>query len=319
MLTLPPEIIAQIVLFLPLLEVTRWLPLLCKGAGVLLTDLVLPNVEVFEVGDDLQIGINGPALQMLSRLRSVRKVVLAGDQSLELDPVVVVHLATHCRNISWLDLEECILIDDDCMKSVCERLGDGLERLNLTNCYRIGSASLHAMGACCSNLRHLTLIRCFTMEDSGLADLAAGCRNLTYVNLIGCILITDEGLRSLGALSKLQHLLLFRCKGVTDAGLHALGAGCPELKHINLYGLSNVTDVGVTALITKCPRLDHLRLHDMDLLTDASIDAMLPLRCPQMRRLAVGLCPGITDMALFGLEIANKTLVLETTQERTRF
>jgi F-box/leucine-rich repeat protein 2/20 len=157
------------------------------------------------------------------------------------------------------------------------------------------------------------------MEDSGLADLAAGCRNLTYVNLIGCILITDEGLRSLGALSKLQHLLLFRCKGVTDAGLHALGAGCPELKHINLYGLSNVTDVGVTALITKCPRLDHLRLHDMDLLTDASIDAMLPLRCPQMRRLAVGLCPGITDMALFGLEIANKTLVLETTQERTRF
>jgi hypothetical protein len=85
-----------------------------------------------------------------------------------------------------------------------------------------------------------------------------------------------------------------------------------------LFGVTRATDQGVTALLTKCPCLDHLRLHDMVGVTDVIVDVIIRC-CPQMRRLAVGLCPGITDSALRRLEAANKTLELETSHERPGF
>lgn len=199
-----------------------------------------------------------------------------------------------------------------------------LLRVDLTNCQKVGGASIRALAKACPLLEEVSLPGAEgvgsifarkperPVEEADLVQLANGCPSLRVISG-ACSTFGDNALIALGkCCTHLRVLTITRCPDVraTDVGLLSLAARCHELQRIDLTGGwsmsddgtkgSLITDEGVAALARGCRQLTHVNLRCYVGLTDESV-VILASCCRDLEELNVGDCHRLSDASLDSL------------------
>lgn len=114
-------------------------------------------------------------------------------------------IATHCPDLTQLDLAGCDKITDSAVLALSIRCPN-FTYLGLERCSKITDEGLGHLSNL-EKLQVLNLERCYEITDKSIIELAKICPDLTRLYLRDTQ-VTDTGLRCLGELSKLQHLQL---------------------------------------------------------------------------------------------------------------
>ncbi|GFU09252.1 RNA-binding protein EEED8.10 [Nephila pilipes] len=188
-------------------------------------------------------------------------------------PMGFTKLATRCRNLSALYLNDCFQLSDRALELLCQSLkhlkvlyvggvfpdltASGLHHIgrlsNLENLYlsqnqHVDDDVIYAVSRGCKKLRFLDLSGCNEISDYSLTSLSS-CYNLRTLHISYLDRITDEGLSSISRQGSLETMLLRGCPNIGDQGLLTLVLLSPYLQHLDVSGCQHVTNVTVTACL----------------------------------------------------------------------
>ncbi|KAG8199734.1 hypothetical protein JTE90_000829 [Oedothorax gibbosus] len=188
-------------------------------------------------------------------------------------PIGFTKLATRCRNLSSLYLNDCFQLSDRALELLCQSLknlkilyvggvlpdltGSGLhhigrlsnlEHLSLSQNHHVDDDVIYAISRGCKKLRNLDLAGCNEISDYSLTSLSS-CYNLRILNISYLERITDEGLSSLARQGVFETMYLRGCPNIGDQGLLTLVLLTPYLQHLDVSGCQHVTNVTVTACL----------------------------------------------------------------------
>ncbi len=191
---------------------------IAKLASHILLELYVNECQLFRIEPLLCIGgCVGVGAHSLGRLRALNlSGCPAHDKGL-------VGLASGCKQIRFLNLENCIEITDI---SVCALATSNsqLQLINLSSCSLVSNKSVIALAKHCPNLISINLSKCSSITDSSLIRLAKGCHKLQAVNLVGLISLTEN------------------C-------MYELCRNCPGILMMNMSGCANITVNGLKAMV----------------------------------------------------------------------
>lgn len=141
-----------------------------------------------------------------------------------LDPDGLINVGTCCKNLQFLNLQECTKINDKSLIIFLTSLNKKLKLLNLVGLKKITS--------------------------KGVTSIADNCPELVTLNLSKCELITNKGIERIALkCSKLQALNLSGLNKLDEKPLCTLTNNCPYLLMLNITGIEKVTVASLDALI----------------------------------------------------------------------
>jgi hypothetical protein len=140
-----------------------------------------------------------------------------------LEPEGLLQVASCCKKLTFLNLQNCSLLGDKCFISAMRSFPE-MRLLNLSGVSKLSSKGLGGVSDNCPELMSLNISRCELVTNKGIAKLAEKCRKLQALNLAG--------------LNKLD-----------ESPLCALTNNCKNLIMLNLTGITDVTVAGLDALI----------------------------------------------------------------------
>ncbi|KAF1958388.1 RNI-like protein [Byssothecium circinans] len=176
-----------------------------------------------------------------------------------------------------------------------------IKRLNLSAlASEISDGTLVPLSGC-KRVERLTLTNCFKLTDLSLIEMLKGNRSLLALDVTGLDSLTDGSMYTLAEHAvRLQGLNITNCKKITDASLEAVAKSCKHLKRLKLNGCSQVTDKSIIAFAQNCRYILEIDLHDCKNLEDESITTLLT-EGPHLRELRLAHCWRITDQAFLRL------------------
>lgn len=188
----------------------------------------------------------------------------------------IIALATHCKNITSIDL------------SYCEGISDADIMFLASNCKKITAISLPS-----------------TISDNGIIAFSNGCDNLTEINLSSGR-ITNQTIIALVQKHKNLSSIKLNCDNFTDAAVIALADNCKEIISLDLDNL-RVSDQTIMHLAEKQKKIRHLTLvHNQggpraeevanNPITDAAINSILDN------------CKEIISISLQGITMTSQTM-----------
>jgi len=102
-------------------------------------------------------------------------------------PAVIYAIVKSCPKIKILQLESCILVNNDCMLQISVSL-KFLEQLNLRDCHLVSDSGISYLtnGKCNRTLKYLNISGLHQVTTSTLSRLAAYCNELRLLHVFGC-------------------------------------------------------------------------------------------------------------------------------------
>jgi F-box/leucine-rich repeat protein 2/20 len=169
----------------------------------------------------------------------------------------VERVVNHCPLLISLDLTWCIKLSDIALRAIASGKGaKELRELSVSDCTKVTSAGLAAIGSTCAALEKVVLNYCKKITDIGILALTSGCRRITCLDLNNCILLTDASIGAIGQYCGLiESLKLAFCTLLTDTAAVALALGCPQLRRLGLFMVAGITNEGKRGLVNSCKHL----------------------------------------------------------------
>eukprot|EP00899_Mesostigma_viride_P012606 jgi/Mesvir1/21346/Mv20836-RA.1 len=195
---------------------------------------------------------------------------------------VLTQVATHCRQLTTLELDSCRGVSDICLFSVAAKCSE-LRNLDVGGCQLITDAGVSAIAAACRQLEHLNLGSLPSVTDGSMLAIAALCPHLQHLD------VNETNVRDVGIIAvarscpALRVLNVADCKGVGDDSAVVVAENCQMLESLE-YSESGIGDRGVAAVMLKC-----LQLQELDIYCEASDDVVRlgPGSCRQLFSLSI--------------------------------
>ncbi|GAA5924073.1 uncharacterized protein JCM15063_005539 [Sporobolomyces koalae] len=145
----------------------------------------------------------------------------------------------------------------------------GIERLTLTGCKNLSSASMVELLRQCTRLVALDLSEVEHVDDEVVTALAENCPRLQGLNLTGCGFVTDRGMEKLAlGCPALRRIKLRKCDLVTDVSIVLLSLHCPLLLEVDLGLCFSISSTSLQQLLRSSHNLRELCLNSCSSLTD---------------------------------------------------
>lgn len=147
-------------------------------------------------------------------LSKVREIILGGERNVT-DALLVV-IATHCTQLTRLDLQECSKVTDRGLIAIGESCQQ-LVVLDLCSCRNVTDLGVIVVAGHCQLLSSLSLRSCDKISDAGLMAIAEHCRMMMHLDLAHCYKVTNVGVNRLVRLcQRMCTLCVFDCGDVTN-------------------------------------------------------------------------------------------------------
>eukprot|EP00079_Xenopus_tropicalis_P023226 XP_012815465.1 PREDICTED: F-box/LRR-repeat protein 13 isoform X2 [Xenopus tropicalis] len=214
-----------------------------------------------------------------------------------------------CKNLQDLNLSECIHLNDESIRIICEGC-PALLYLNISHT-DVTNATLRIVSRCLLNLQFLSLAYCRKFTDKGLQYLGSGkgCPKLIYLDLSGCTQISVDGFTFLAAgCNSLQQLKINDMFTLTDKCITALLEKCQNILSISLLGSPHLSDVAFKVL-AQGRKLAKIRIEGNNRITDSSIKAICKF-CANLNHIYVADCQKITDVSLKAISVLKNITIL---------
>jgi len=200
-------------------------------------------------------------------------------------------LATHCTNLTKLNIDEVQHLSDESFNNLIEVRGPSLKMLELEgeSLSDESFVNFHKM----RQLERLSISFCENLGPAGLHSIAK-IANLEWLKLrYGLKLAPEDWVAAFrqadGLGGSLLHLDLEMCHTIDDSGIKAIASACPNLVTIRLEGCSDITDAGLVCLVNKCKSLTHLHLAWLSQLLGEFLPR-INIRLPGLRLLDLEMC-----------------------------
>lgn len=168
------------------------------------------------------VGVNAPKL---SKLRALDL------SNCPLHDKGLAGVATACKQIRFLNLEDCLDITDSGVVAIV-KVSKRLQLINLSGCINVTNKTALAIAASCRELVSLNLSKCSNVTDIGIAAIANNCPYLQCANLVQLTSLTEASMMHLTQNCKgLLMLNVTGCDNITINGMKALVKG---LKYVQL-------------------------------------------------------------------------------------
>ncbi|RWS12307.1 protein AMN1-like protein [Dinothrombium tinctorium] len=161
-------------------------------------------------------------------------------------------IANTCKNITKLNLGAKLpnlnFITSQPLVHLFEN-SPNIVYLNLENCIQVEDIVIESVACNCVNIQIIQLSGCLSLSDRSVKNLADCCRHLKCLNL-SRTQVSDDGLCYLAkgvCASVLTELLINDCSLVSILSIRLLADNCKNLKIFSFHGtrasLSNIFDV----------------------------------------------------------------------------
>ena len=148
-----------------------------------------------------------------------------------LEPDGLVNVGSCCKQLRFLNLHDCSLINDAAIISAVTSAGKNMRLLNLSGVVKLTTKGLSAIADNCPDLISVNISRCSLITNKGIERLASNCPNLQALNLAGLVKLDERPLCTLT--NNCRGLLMLNVTGITEvtvAGLNALIQGVDQVE-----------------------------------------------------------------------------------------
>ncbi|XP_054713779.1 putative RNA-binding protein EEED8.10 [Uloborus diversus] len=221
-------------------------------------------------------------------------------------PMGFTKLATRCRQLSALYINDCFQLSDRALELLCQSL-KSLKIMYVGGVFPdMTSSGLHHIGRL-SNLEQLCLAHNQHVNDDVLYAISRGCKKLRYLDLSGCTDISDYSLTSLSACYALRTLHISYLDRITDEGLSSISRQ-GLLETLQLRGCPNIGDQGLLTLVLLCPYLQLLDVSGCQHVTNVTVTACLDSVQARSSGRKLMIVTGGTSVELEALELDSSLL-----------
>lgn len=178
-----------------------------------------------------------------------------------------------------------------------------LERLQVTD---MGLSAISK----CLNLEILHILRTPECTNLGLVSVAGNCKLLRKLHIDGWRTnrIGDEGLIAVAKqCTNLQELVLIGVNP-TSSSITAVASNCQKLERLALCGSQTIGDKEISSIAAKCTALRKLCIKGCPI-SDHGMEA-LAWGCPNLVKVKVKKCPGVTCEAVDSLRARREALIV---------
>ncbi|RVX23327.1 F-box protein [Vitis vinifera] len=263
------------------------------------------------------------------RFDSVSKLTLKCDRrSISISDDALILISNLSKNLTRLKLRGCRELTDVGMAALAKNC-KGLKKLSCGSC-TFGTKGINAVLDHCSALEELSVKRLRGMNDRGVAEpIGPGVAASSLKSL--CLKELYNGQcfeRLVVASKKLRTLKLFGCFGdwdrfletdpeCTNLGLVSVAGNCKLLRklHIDGWRTNRIGDEGLIAVAKQCTNLQELVLIGVNPtssrcpISDHGMEA-LAWGCPNLVKVKVKKCPGVTCEAVDSLRARREALIV---------
>lgn len=176
-------------------------------------------------------------------------------------------------SLTYLNLAEAKGLDPNAFVTIISGVSSTLKALNIRQCVQVDSRAVRSLMAC-QKLRQLCLAGLCKLETDAVVDIMAGCGMLQSLDVMRCA----------------------RLNGATI--LEGAAQHCQEIQELIVGALPDIGDQEVLSLVmsTAGSGLLNLNISDSEI-TKSSLLA-IQRHCPNLKKLDVSFCHGITENAL---------------------
>ncbi|KAG9450175.1 hypothetical protein H6P81_010140 [Aristolochia fimbriata] len=179
---------------------------------------------------------------------------------------------------------------------------------------QLSDSGLVAISSACYALEVLYISRVSDCSDAGLSAIAVSCRKLRKVHIDACSkfgnrnFVGDHGVMSMAA--KCPHLQEVVLMGIpiTVLSLDALASNCLALERMALCNTDTVGDSELGFVAAKFSALKKLCIKNCPI-TDPGVEALV-VGCPNLVKLKVKRCRGVSQASVSRLRVERKALVV---------
>lgn len=175
-----------------------------------------------------------------------------------------------------------------------------LRSLDLTLSNDVTNEVISEIFTNCKYLKYLDLSLNLKLTDPGAISIGAMTR-LEGLVLSGCTRISNNGIATiLIALESLKYLDLSFCNGVTDTCLETTSNHLRSLTCLVLNHCQDITDIGIVHLSSLCTGLKAIEVEDCKKLSDESMIS-ISTYCKSLDILNVNCISNITDQGIISI------------------
>ncbi|KAI4330267.1 hypothetical protein MLD38_028567 [Melastoma candidum] len=215
--------------------------------------------------------------------------------------------------LTSLKVVRCIGDWDDIICDVARANNQKLSEIHLEK-IQISDVGISSMSRC-KGIESLFLVKIPECTNSGISQVVEGCRGLRKIHLDGWRInrIGDDALVAISSHSeRLQELVLIGVNA-TSVGLGAVSSRCKQLERLAFCGSDTIGDDVLACVASKCSGLRKLCIKNCPV-SDTGIEA-LALGCPNLVKVKVRKCQGVSGRGVEWLKEKRKHLVLNLDSE----
>ncbi|XP_064614547.1 F-box/LRR-repeat protein 4-like [Liolophura sinensis] len=194
---------------------------------------------------------------------------------------------SHCQklDLSWTGNHG--LISSKGIEGLLSVCGATLTCLRLASCGLVNSSVILRLSSLCPALQELDLRSCQEVGSPGLSSLGkltSLCRLNLYRTQVDAMAVK----KIVRGCQKLQHLNLGSCICLSqhDTLMEEIATNCRGLKSLDVWRWKSLSEVGLTALAENCPLLEEIDLGWISTLRSSTgCYRILPKHCPKLKKL----------------------------------
>ncbi|GBG72413.1 hypothetical protein CBR_g11992 [Chara braunii] len=204
--------------------------------------------------------VNDEALGCIARCKSLRSLEIDSTEDSATDAGLFA-IATGCPRLVRVQVGYNNKFGDDGISAFLSQC-KFLEELHCAGSRRITEAAFESV-SCSASLRRLVLKR-INLADDGLMMIASKCSGtLIHLDVTDCPMVSDVGCRWISNCSRLESLVMDRCRRVTDTGMAAIASGCRALRTLSAEGCDGISNVGIKIITEGCRCLREVKVKRM--------------------------------------------------------
>jgi F-box and leucine-rich repeat protein GRR1 len=218
-----------------------------------------------------------------------------------------------CKRIERLTLTNCFKLSDISLMPLIHG-NRSLLALDITGLDQVTDRTMMVVADHCLRLQGLNLTNCKKLTDPSIIAIARSCRHLKRLKFNGCVQLTDASIMNIAVNSK--YLLEIDCFGLQhleSPAITALLTSCPHLREMRLAHCARLNDSAFLDIpydLEKPITFDTLRILDLTdcgELGDKGVERIIQT-CPRLRNLILAKCRQITDRSVFAITKLGKNL-----------
>lgn len=191
--------------------------------------------------------------------------------------------ASSMAKLTYLNLAEAKGLDPNAFVTIISGVSSTLKALNIKQCVQIDSSAVRSLMAC-QKLRQLCLAGLCKLETDAVVDIMAACGMLQSLDVMRCA----------------------RLNGATV--LEGAAQHCQEIQELTVGALPDIGDQEVLSLVMSTAGSGLLNLNISDSEITRSSLLAIQRHCPNLKKLDVSFCHGITEHALVDMVTFMPTL-----------